>query len=474
MNTINVIKTFVGHDANKQIKIGVIGDILLDEYYFVDAGRISPEFPIQILKSNTHSPQKTLPGGAANVAYQTSEFNVDCTLFGCVDPEAAAQLHRYKFKLVCENHGKRIPRKKRFYDGKHALMRWDVEDLHEEDFGDWSIARDKLLKKIQDFIETKPDIIILSDYNKGFFKNDIAKKIINLCNKNNIKTIVDPKSKPIHRWKGCTVFKPNYNESVHLSDQNESPCCYLKDKLDCDAVIVTMGKLGVITHDGTNNKCKTYCPDRAIPEQSVIGAGDCFAAVYAIALAHGVTYDEASIIAYESGSLYVQRHHNTPITPLELHLSTDPVNGKIIKSNIIKKSNEKLVFCNGVFDLGLHKAHLELLRYAKSLGDKLIVAINSDSSTSQLKGPNRPIINQYDRALSLACLSFVDYVVVFDELTPKSLIESIMPAIIVKGGDYKKNDVIGSEIVGVNNVIIFDYQPDISVTKTIEKIKSQD
>lgn len=470
MDTNNLIKKFIDCDLNKQIKIGVIGDILLDEYYFVDANRISPEFPIQVLKSNSNSPHKSLPGGAGNVAYQTTEFNVDCTLFGCVDAEAALQLNRYDFKLVCEDHHKLIPRKKRFYQNSHALMRWDVEDLYEEDFGDWSIARDKIIKHFYNYAKTKPDVVILSDYNKGFFKGNVAQKIISICKEFEIKTLVDPKAKPIQKWEGCTVLKPNYNESVSLSNNNESPCCYLKQELNCDAVVTTMGKLGVLTHSD-NHKCKLYCPDKIVPEQSVIGAGDCFAAIYAIAIAHGFDYYEASIIAYEAGALYVQKQHNLPITPLEMHKSTDEILGKIINPKLLENCKFKLIFANGVFDLGLHKSHIELLRFAKSLGEKLVVAINSDQSTKLLKGESRPILSENDRALSLASLAFVDYVVIFDDQSPEQLIKNIKPYMIVKGGDYKKENVIGSDIVGLNNVMIFDYNNDLSTSSLIKKIQ---
>jgi D-beta-D-heptose 7-phosphate kinase/D-beta-D-heptose 1-phosphate adenosyltransferase len=207
-----------------------------------------------------------------------------------------------------------------------------------------------------------------------------------------------------------------------------------------------------------------YSPQKKIEAISVIGAGDCFVAFLALALGCGFDIAESAEIAFEAGAVYVQRKYNKPVSPSDLISSS-----KKVDVSLLRKMDCKLVFTNGCFDI-LHVGHLELLRKAKTFGDKLVVAVNSDESIQRLKGDGRPINCLEDRMEMLASLEFVDFVVSFEEDTPYNLIQEIMPEVLVKGKDWNGN-VVGSDLV--KQVEIVEMIPGRSTTKIIEKVKDE-
>jgi D-beta-D-heptose 7-phosphate kinase/D-beta-D-heptose 1-phosphate adenosyltransferase len=193
---------------------------------------------------------------------------------------------------------------------------------------------------------------------------------------------------------------------------------------------------------------------------SVIGAGDCFTSFLAMGVACGLSVIESSSIAYGAGSFYVSRKYNEPLSKFDFC-------GKFVDPKELKNRDFKLVFANGCFDL-IHRGHLEILKYAKSLGDKLVVAVNSDASVKELKGNSRPINNLVDRMELLSCLESVDYVISFDDLTPYEVIKEISPDVLVKGSDWS-GKVVGSDIV--KEVREFKLVEKLSTTLVIDKIK---
>ncbi len=283
----------------------------------------------------------------------------------------------------------------------------------------------------------KPDVAILSDYNKGFFCSETT-RIVDFYQ--DVKTIVDPKKGPLEKWAGCTIFKPNCKEAEELSGFSdwESQARFLKDSLDCQAVVITCGGNMVAGVNGDELFC--YKPTRVVNVESVIGAGDCFAAFFATAIGYDFSVIEAAEIAWIAGSNYVQRRMNRPVVPAEL------VSDKIVDPSDLRSRDFKLVFTNGCFDI-LHKGHIDTLKFSKSKGDKLVVALNTDESIKKFKNANRPVVPLEHRVSVVAALECVDFVVIFDEETPKEVIDLIKPDVLVKGADYKLNEIVGADVV---------------------------
>lgn len=449
-------------ESNKRsIFIHVIGDALLDQDYKIEANRISPECPnVNILQSPDDKPFRQFPGGAANVCYQLNNFNVICRLFSFIDDEAYNIIRDKGVKywgLIRLPQGHFIPRKRRYYaQGFQVVARWDIEKAN---YGLESLKdlQNELLNTWQIF-QAEPDAIIFSDYNKGLF-NDLSINRI----KTNAITIVDPKAAPLERWKGCTVFKPNAKEARELSGLQDwkAQCDYFKEALGCKVVIITQAGDGIV---GKTDDYFEYRPNVQIHPVDIVGAGDCFAGMMALAMTLEFNAEQAAKIAFHGGLLCVQQKERGSFGPWSF-------GNKIIKDlDLFKKRNYKLVFTNGVFDI-MHVSHLNMLKFAKAQGDKLIVALNSDESVRRLKGESRPIIGLEDRMKMIAALECVDFVTSFNEDTPFELIKKLSPAFIVKGADYKKEEIAGHEIVGVENVILYPYEPGNSTSLIIDKLK---
>lgn len=457
------IKDFIKLSKEKRVRIAVIGDAMLDEYYRVKVSRISPEFPIEVMLSENDEPYKVVPGGAANVAYQFSNLNVTCDLF-CFSDALAKEVFSFYNLDWANKHvflNSPIPRKKRFYDGNYAISRWDIE--HKSKIKDES--RDEIFNN---FIKNQYDVVILSDYGKGLFDEKLSKKIINYCKENNIITIVDPKD-DIDKWYGCDIFKPNLAEAVNFCGklQENQMCFDLMNRLGCKSVIITKGADGAKGIVKNASGWFNHHSYKKIDANSVIGAGDCFAAFLALGIGLKLHEMDCMKIACEASAVYVQRKDNKPITYYDYLRHIDPIQAKFIEPDKIQRDG-KLVFTNGCFD-NLHKGHLFSLKYARNFGDKLVVAVNSDESVKRLKGDKRPIFSLEERMTMLANLEIVDYVVSFDEDTPYELIKQIMPDVLVKGGDWS-NNIVGSDLV--KEVHVAPILKDISTTKIIEKIKN--
>lgn len=438
------IKQFLEKNQKYESHISLVGDSMIDEYYKVSVNRISPEYPIPIMLTdpNLHGEVVCKPGGAANVARQFKHFNVDTSLFSFSDSLLSDVLNQHEISInnvlsIQEYNGAHVPVKRRYTDGDIQVARWDKES---KNYGlDLKVLK-SLQEEMQDILLKNSSwyqTAILSDYNKGFFFGD--DNWINFFPDSY--TIVDPKDIPLSRWKGCEVFKPNYKEAVKLSGGIENwktQARYFKKELGCQAVIITCGGDGV--KGIWNDEYIEFCPNDKVKVMSVVGAGDCFCAGLAMALSHRFVGKELIEVAYEFGAQYVQHDFNRPITPAEL------IKDKLIQPEDLIKRDYKLVFTNGCFDV-LHDGHLQTLRFAKSKGDKLVVALNSDDSIRRLKGDSRPIKNLQQRLNIMAAFECVDFVVSFDENTPQELLKIIKPNVLVKGSQYELNEIIGADIV---------------------------
>lgn len=463
---MSLINLFLESNQNHQAKIAVVGDAMLDEYVDVKVQRISPEFPIPVMRSDDEA-SHIKPGGAANVAYQFKNFNVEVDLYSFLDIEAAKHIKNngisIENSLIIEN---KIPRKRRFYSDNFPTYRWDIERSL---YGYSELELQKLCEQLYQKLDSRIndyDVVVFSDYNKGIFYSFLNK----LVGKARF-SIVDPKSGNPEAWKNCTIFKPNYKEALELSGKKnvEDAGFYFLDTLNCKAVVITQGGDGISVF--TDSKMFRIEPTITLPYvESVIGAGDCAMAFLAMAAAHKFDIMSAANLAWQAGAMYVQNRYNKPVSVRDLKNLDDKSEAKIIKSleeYDFTNRDYKLVFTNGCFDI-LHAGHIESLKFAKKLGDKLIVAVNSDKSVNENK-PGRPINKLSDRMKMLSSLEFVDYVIAFDEKTPLEIIQKIKPDVLVKGSQYAVSDIIGCDLVPL--VVTCPMYSDISTTNLINKIK---
>ncbi len=460
---MQLIKEFASKlNSRKSVFIHVFGDSMIDENYKVKVSRISPECPnVNIIQSEDDVPSSSFPGGAANIAYQLSHFDLTARLFTFIDSYAYHIIRGHGVKhwaYVSLPEGHFVPIKKRYFEkGQQVVCRRDIE---KSNYGLNSVSElHKQLKQKWGAFQAEPDVLIFSDYNKGFFSGDFN---INWFESNAIK-IVDPKQAPLEKWVGCTIFKPNKFEAEKLSRESDwkRQCDFFKSELRCKAVVITQEDEGVV---GKVDDYFEYRPNIKTKPLDIVGAGDCFIGILSLAMVYGFSIEEAAKIAFHGGFMYVQQQQRGLFGPWSFHSI-----GKILKSYaFLKERNYKLVFANGCFDL-IHSGHLQTLEIARSKGDKLVVAVNSDDSVRRLKGDSRPVLTLNDRMKLLAALDCVDFVISFDDDTPESLIQEIRPNILVKGSDW-----IGKEVAGANYVDEIFYVPLIegnSTTSIIDKIR---
>lgn len=424
-------------------RVVVIGDIMLDTNWHCKSDRISPEAPVPVLSV---SEREHALGGAANVAANISTLDVEVVIIGGIGNDKAGEIVRDKFntkKIIDRTvEVSNTTEKVRVKCDQHNICRIDRDYCLQ--MNEFQNLKERVSTEIRE-----NDIVVLSDYNKGVLQH--PQDVIKILQAKNCVVIVDPKKQDLAQYEGATILKPNKKEFESyinfsgLTSDYISELQALRTKAKLDTAIVTMGSRGIV-----------YCNDEGFYEQSatarfvsdVTGAGDVVTATIAVEISKGNNIHQAIKRANELAGLAVQQ------------------NGTEFKYNT------SVVLTNGVFDI-LHKGHISLLNEAKTLGDKLIVAINSDESTKRLKGNERPIKTQEERAFILRNLNCVDEVLIFDEDTPLELIQRIRPDVLVKGGDYSHDEVVGREIVEEygGSVKIIEYQDDYSTSKTVNQIR---
>ena len=426
----------------------VMGDIMIDEYIFGNINRINPEAPVPILNVSNNNREHRL-GGSSNTANNISALGAKCTLIG--------QVGNDKFKepliklLDKSNIDTFLIERKDFTTIKKTRLVAQNQQALRVDFEDPKPLKSKHVTKIIEFIKSNQfNMILLSDYDKGM----ITKELVEELKKLNILIIVDPKPNTINLFKNVFVVTPNTKEAQEITNSNSNPETLSKiiaEKYNTN-VIITQGSNGTSSY---NKETKEYnhLPAKAREVYDISGAGDTFIATLTLALASKAKLSEATQIANQAAGIVVGKFGTATLTLAELKSSFNGTNSKIKTREellqIVKKlktEGKKIVTTNGIYDI-LHVGHIQLLNKAKSFGDILILALNTDSSTKRCKGDNRPINNQKERAEIVANLSTIDYVTFFDENTPENLINEIRPNIHVKGGDYKKEDLPETKIV---------------------------
>ena len=431
----------------------VLGDVMLDRYWFGDATRISPEAPVPIVKIENVDHR---PGGAGNVALNIAALQAKVTLLGVTGNDEAAhllgqQLHTASVNhdLLKEDHVSTII-KLRVISRHQQLIRLDFEEKCQLP------SNDKLLMRFKRHLK-KTQLVLLSDYKKGTLANPQA--FIQLARKANIPIIVDPKGNDFSLYRHATVITPNFKEfeAIVGTCHSEQDIIDKGQKLladyDIQSLLVTRGEYGMTLVEPNRI---AHIPACAREVFDVTGAGDTVIAVLGTSLALGLDLHTAATLANLAASLTVAKLGAATVSPPELevalngksHSSTGIVNEEQLQRAVkeVQAQGKKVVFTNGCFDI-IHAGHVTSLKMAKELGDYLIVAVNTDDSIKQIKGPSRPINHLDHRMTVLAGLETVDWVIPFSDATPERLLQKIQPDLLVKGGDYRLDQVVGADIV---------------------------
>ncbi|MBU0992778.1 MAG: bifunctional D-glycero-beta-D-manno-heptose-7-phosphate kinase/D-glycero-beta-D-manno-heptose 1-phosphate adenylyltransferase HldE [Proteobacteria bacterium] len=449
-----------------RVNILVVGDVMLDRYLWGDARRISPEAPVPVVNITERS---EVLGGAGNVAANLSGLGCQTLVIGiCGQDENGGKLAQiFKNKgirtcLVLDDTRQTIT-KTRVMAKNQQLFRLDEEDI--------TILPPATEKELLSAVKTHIKdyhAVIISDYGKGIFQTPfVCRKMIELCRERNIPVFVDPKGKDWERYEGASCVTPNLSELslIRASDISSDTAKIEKAAQEIcetycfDNLLVTMGAKGMCFVE--NKKPPLIITARAKEVFDVSGAGDTVIATLAAGVSAGLSFRSAASLANTAAGVVVGKIGTQPIIRSELASAlrqTDAENGlnasgktaamdaAILQVQAWRAKGEKIVFTNGCYDL-LHPGHIDLLHKSRALGDRLVVGLNTDASVRRLKGEKRPILNENDRSAILSALSCVDLVVLFDEDTPLRLIKALRPDILVKGADYRLEDVVGRDVV---------------------------
>ncbi|MDO4179476.1 MAG: D-glycero-beta-D-manno-heptose-7-phosphate kinase [Phascolarctobacterium sp.] len=469
----------------QNLKIAVIGDVMLDRYFHGEVKRISPEAPVPVTKITKI---KSVLGGAANVAANLA--HLDCQVFmGGVagDDENRLLLEKLMEEAGIDYSGliksdkRKTITKLRVVGGQQQMLRLDFEET-----GDLYPDENVSLKNwLANLLDNGLNGIIVSDYAKGVCSDEFCQWVIKTAHAYNVPVLIDPKGSDWTKYTGCDFITPNLKEMCEAAGcqkDNEDDAVVemalaAKDKFNIKNVVVTRSERGMSL---VNNEEVLHAPATAIEVFDVSGAGDTVAAMLLAGAAGKLPLSDAIFMANRAAGIVVARVGTYPVHRDELLkdlLNEERKQGKGYRplnweeiaslSATWKAAGETVVFTNGCFDI-LHVGHVTYLEKAKNLGKHLIVGLNTDASVQRLKGETRPLVSELARARVLAALECVDAVVLFGEDTPTQLIEKIRPDILVKGGDYKPEQVAGREYAG--EVQIIDFEDGYSTTGVVEKI----
>lgn len=462
-------------------RVLVVGDVMLDQYWYGNSGRISPEAPVPIVHIRE---DEIRAGGASNVALNITSLGAQAKLLGMTgDDDNANKLEELLTAQQVECHLQKSKThdtalKLRIIAQHQQMIRLDFED----DFSD--LDKNELLTAFSNLLADS-DIVIFSDYNKGTL-SDVS-RMISLAKDKGIPTIVDPKGTDFSKYQGATLITPNWSEfeiivgkcktDQQLAENGEK----LRQKLVLDALLVTRGEHGMSLI--RQNSEPFHLPTYAREVFDVTGAGDTVISTLATSLAANANIEDAVALANLAAGIVVRKLGTATTSLAEIHDAlnhADEIGYGIISEDeleqviqIAHKRGEKIIMTNGCFDL-MHTGHIDYLQKARELGDKLVVAVNSDESVRNLKGDTRPINSLQNRMIMLAALECVDWVVAFTEETPERLYCHVLPDVIAKGGDYKADDVAGGKCVKANGgtVKIIKYVDGFSSSNLIKKIRS--
>lgn len=466
------------------LHVWVVGDLMLDEYVTGAVERISPEAPVPVVRA--HATENRL-GGAGNVARQLAALGARVSLAGVVGADGAGQV----LMQLCEAAGidthavQKLPerqttRKLRVLGHSQQLLRLDWEDVA-------ACTPEITVRMASKLAEGgAPDAIVLSDYAKGVLTTDTISAVMQL--RGSAPVLVDPKHNDFTRYRGATTLTPNLRELEAACGRALDPddtaaiataARALLQQAGLQSIVVTRGSRGMLVIPGDG-------PESELPAlrhevYDVTGAGDTAIAVLTLGLAAQAPLAQAAELANAAAGVAVSHVGAVavPAAAIRDALAARP-DGKILSRQEVtaraaawRTAGKRIVLTNGCFDL-LHAGHLALLSHAARLGDVLVLAINSDDSVRRLKGPERPLVPQIERAALLAALTFVDAVTIFEEDTPLAVLQAVQPNVLVKGGDYQPSEVIGRELVEAagGRVVIVPLTPERSTSSLVDRIRS--
>lgn len=458
----------------------IVGDVMLDRYWYGPTGRISPEAPVPVVKVEQSEER---PGGAANVAMNIASLGGHAHIIGLTGQDEPANVLANKLTSLNVNCDfVALPdyptiTKLRVLSRGQQLIRLDFEDKFENTDAQLILSRmESALPKVR--------AVILSDYAKGALEH--VQQFIQKAKAAGVPVFIDPKGSDFERYRGASLLTPNMSEfeavvgKVKSEQELVEKGFALIEKFDLGALLVTRSEHGMtLLRRGQE---PFHLPTQAKEVYDVTGAGDTVISVLAASVAAGKALDEACALANAAAGVVVGKLGTSTVSTIELaeavHGSKDTDYGVISEDALIeavKKAQargEKVVMTNGCFDI-LHAGHVSYLNHAAELGDRLIVAVNTDESVKRLKGPGRPV-NSTDRRMAvLAGLGAVDWVVPFSEDTPQRLIAAVLPNLLVKGGDYKPEEIAGGKevIAAGGEVKVLNFEEGCSTTEIIEAIK---
>lgn len=480
----------------KPFRAIVVGDFMLDQQLKGIANRLSPDAPVPVLKVTE---QTSNPGGAANLCADLVALHGHVTAFGVVGDDHEGEQLRQGLReqgvvtdwIVTDNTRPTTVKRNLIglAQGRHAQKMFRLDFESDEPIN--AKITDQLLGTFDALLEDA-DIVCIEDYNKGVCTKALCGAIIERARAAGKPVFVDPAPiKDYSKYRGATGITPNRTEAELatglLTDQdkpthNDELARALMGSLDLDAVVLTLDKHGSLLME-SGSDATTHIPTVARAVYDVTGAGDMMLAALAAGRANGLGWADATRFANAAAGLEVEVFGVQPIPLEQIHndllVSNTKQFGKLrtldelmVQVRAARKRGQSVVFTNGCFDV-IHAGHVSLLERAAELGDLLIVAMNDDHSVHALKGDGRPVNNQDRRARVLGALGCVDAVVLFNEDTPIRLIEAVVPDVLVKGGDYTVETVVGAEVVqnAGGRVALIDLVEGLSTTATIEKMR---
>ncbi len=473
-------------------KLLVVGDLILDRYFTGAAERISPEAPIPVLRVES---TRVGLGGAGFVAQNVTVLGAHATLLGVTgDDSSGARMAEVAASLgvtvkAVAEPGRRTSVKTRHMAHSHTTAQ-QVLRVDEETTAPITAETEAALLEAAKALIPDMDAVLLSDYVKGCLTQNLLDAVIAAANDSGTPVLVDSKRPDYARFRGATAITPNRPETqrvtgIHVEtlEDADAAAARLLDDLDMSFVLITLDREGMYLKE--RGKSGVHLPTSPREVFDVSGAGDMVLSVLACSLASGATPHEASALANVAAGLAVERVGAVPVTREEIsarlaadgegagtkHVDRAEI-GAVIERH--RAARRRVVFTNGCFDI-LHAGHIRFLKAARAEGDVLVVGLNSDGSVRRIKGEERPVNGAEDRIEVLAALSMVDYVVLFDEDTPATVIEQVVPDVLVKGVDWKDKGVVGREFVEGRGgkVVLVDLHEGRSTTNIVEKIRGR-
>jgi len=439
----------------------VFGDIMLDRFTYGDCNRVSPEAPTPVFKAER---VEEMVGGAGNVARNIASLGGQAILIGAIGEDAAgdALLGAARAtpgldpRLVRATFA-RTSVKNRFVAKQQQMLRVDEEDIAAPP----AETLELILAELDAALEAGAVALVLSDYAKGMLSDEAIQRACAIARAHSVPVIVDPKSRDLSRYRGATVITPNAKEAEEASGLSCATDAGAADAAQALAaqsgaplIVLTRGAQGMTVRDADGRV--HHLPTTAQEVFDVSGAGDTVVAALALGLAAKAPVHIAAELANRAAGVVVGKVGTATVSAAELHVACHGggPDGRMIVDlagasracRAWQEQGQRVVFTNGCFDL-IHPGHISLLSFAKSQGDRLIVALNSDASVQRLKGPTRPVQSETARATVMESLRDVDLVVIFDEDTPLECITAIGPDILVKGADYAEDQVVGGDVV---------------------------